>query len=93
MSFSEPWSAAMAVFSSTDWNRKSGDIFAAARRGPVTITQRKRPAFVVMDYEEFQRLQSGDTRRSYTIDTLPDEIFKLAKAELERMEAEDQVEP
>ncbi len=76
----------MTVFSSTEWNRKSGDILEAARRGPVTITQRKRPAFVVMSYDAFQRLNSADTRRYYTLDTLPDSIFEKAEAELEKLE-------
>lgn len=79
----------MAEFSATDWNRRSGDIFEAARRAPVTITQRRRPSFVVMSYEAFQRLSgAADTRRHYTIDTLPDDVLKKAEAELERMERE-----
>ncbi len=78
----------MAIFSSTDWNRKSGDIFEAARRGPVTITQRARPAFVVMSYDQFQRLNGAETRRYYTLDTLPDALLEKAEAELDRMERE-----
>jgi prevent-host-death family protein len=78
----------MATFPSSDWTRKSGDIFEAARRGPVTITQRKRPAFVVMTVDEFQRLTATDTRRHYTIDTLPDELFAKAEAEIARMKRE-----
>jgi prevent-host-death family protein len=78
----------MATFPSSDWTRKSGDIFEAARRGPVTITQRKRPAFVVMTVDEFERLTARDTRRHYTIDSLPDELFAKAEAEIERMKRE-----
>jgi prevent-host-death family protein len=78
----------MAVFSSTDWNRRSGDIFEAARRDPVTITHRKRPAFVVLSYDMFQRLNSADTRKHYTIDSLPDGLFEQAEAALEKLEAD-----
>ena len=78
----------MTTFPSSDWTRKSGDIFEAARRGPVTITQRKRPAFVVMTVDEFERLKVRDTRRHYTIDSLPDELFAKAEAEIERMKRE-----
>ena len=78
----------MAVFSSTDWNRKSGDIFEAARRGPVTITQRKRPSFVVMSHEHFERLARKETRTHYTIDTIPDELFAQAEEALAKFEAE-----
>ena len=78
----------MAVFSSTDWNRKSGDIFEAARRGPVTITQRKRPSFVVMSHDHFRRLKGGETRTNYTLESLPDDIFTEAQEALAALEAE-----
>lgn len=78
----------MTVFSSTDWNRKSGDIFEAARRGPVTITQRKRPSFVVMSYDHFERLANRETRKHYTLANLPDDIFEEALEALAALEAE-----
>jgi prevent-host-death family protein len=78
----------MAVFSSSDWNRKSGDIFEAARKGPVTITQRKRPSFVVLSYDSFQKLSQFESRRYYTLDTLPDDIFAQAELELKKLEAD-----
>lgn len=78
----------MTIFSSTDWNRKSGDIFEAARRGPVTITQRNRPSFVVLSYDAFQALTNAETRRHYTLATLPDALLQKAEAELERMAGE-----
>ncbi len=74
----------MDIFSSSDWNRKSGDIFEAARKGPVTITQRKRPSFVVLSYDSFQKLSSFETRKHYTLDTLPDDIFAQAELELKK---------
>ena len=74
----------MPTFSSTDWNRRAGDIIEAARRGPVTITQRKRPAFVVMSYEAFQQMsQAGGSRKSHTLETLPDALFDKAEAAFE----------
>lgn len=63
----------MRAFSSTDVNRKSGNILAAARRGPVTITQRKRPAFVVMSYEAFQRLLA-QRQKAFTLEDAPDGV-------------------
>ena len=78
----------MTKFTSTDWNRKSGDIFEAARRAPVTITQRARPAFVVLSYDHFQGLIKGETRKHFTLDTLPNELLHKAEAELDRMENE-----
>ena len=81
----------MAVFRSTDWTRKSGDILAAAQRGPVTITRHKRPAFVVMSYDRYERLNKRDTRRSVTIDETTAEDIMMAEAALARFEAEPDV--
>lgn len=78
----------MATFPSTDWTRKSGDIFEAARRGPVTITQHKRPAFVVLTYDEYQRLIAPESRRHFTIENVPDAVFEKAQAALGRLEQE-----
>lgn len=78
----------MATFPSTDWTRKSGDIFEAARRGPVTITQHKRPAFVVLSYDDYQRLIAPESRRHYTIESVPDDIVEKARAALDRLERE-----
>lgn len=82
----------MAVFSSTDWNRRAGDIIEAARRAPVTITQRKRPAFVVMSYDAFERLSRGsDTRKFHSLETLPEDLFAKAAAAYEAMKNETAV--
>ena len=71
----------MATFSSTDWKRRADDIIEAARRAPVTITQQRRPTFVVMTYEAFERLsQAGDTRKAHTLESLPDGLFAKAEA-------------
>lgn len=78
----------MVTFPSTDWTRKSGDIFEAARRGPVTITQHKRPAFVVLAYDDYQRLIAPETRRHYAIENVPDVVFEKAQAALGSLEQE-----
>ncbi len=78
----------MPVFSSTDWNRRSGDIFEAARRGPVTITQRKRPSFVVMSHDAYLKLKQAEARTHHTLDRLPDDLFAKAEAALEEFERE-----
>ena len=70
----------MATYTTSDLSRKSGDIIADALRGPVTITQRKKPRLVLLSVEEFQHLRKyGDTRKAGTIETMPDELFEEIK--------------
>ncbi len=80
----------MNVFSSTDWNRKTGEIFEAARRGVVTITQRKRPAFVVMSYDRYQRLIKADNRLVLGIDDIPEDMLLDAKSAYEAFKRGEQ---
>jgi prevent-host-death family protein len=46
--------------SSRDFNQDTGRAKKAARRGPVIITDRGRPAHVLLTYEEYRRLTAGD---------------------------------
>ena len=43
----------MATYSTSDLSRKSGDVIADAMRHPVTITQRNKPRFVLMNRQPF----------------------------------------
>ena len=40
---------------------------------PVFITKHRRPARVLIDIEEYERLKARDTRRAYATEALPDE--------------------
>jgi prevent-host-death family protein len=51
----------VATVTSREFNQDVGKAKRAAEKGPVTITDRGRPAFVLMNYEDFQRL-SGPRR-------------------------------
>ena len=80
----------MATYTTSDLSRKSGDIIADALRGPVTITQRNKPRLVMLSVEEFQHLrQYGDTRKSKTVESMPDELFDEIKAAFEIYQLED----
>ena len=46
----------MIAFSTTDLSRKSGDVVAAALRGPITLTQHNKPRLVVLSVEEYELL-------------------------------------
>lgn len=43
----------------TEFNREPSRVARAASRGPVIITDRGRPARVMMSYEEFERLKDA----------------------------------
>ena len=51
----------ITTLSSREFNQDTGRAKSAARRGPVVITDRGRPAHVLLTYEDYQRL-AGDER-------------------------------
>lgn len=72
----------IAKVTSREFNQDVGKAKRAAERGPVTITDRGRPAFVLMTYEEYRRL--AGPRRSIA-DLLNHEESKHLDFEPERM--------
>lgn len=75
-------STSMAKVTSREFNQDVGKAKRAAEKGPVTITDRGRPAFVLMTYEEYQRL--AGPRRSIA-DLLNHEATKDLEFEPVRM--------
>lgn len=57
----------MTTLSSREFNQDTGRAKAAARRGPVIITDRGRPAHVLLTFEEYERLLG---RRGSIVDLL-----------------------
>ncbi len=57
------------TISSRAFNQDVGKAKRAADEGPVTITDRGRPAFVLMKHEDFERL-SGSKKRETLFDLL-----------------------
>ena len=47
------------TMSSREFNQDRGKAKRAARKGPVVITDRGRPAYVLMKHEEYRRLAGG----------------------------------
>jgi prevent-host-death family protein len=60
----------MAKFSLTELGNKSGAVTEAAFRGPVTITDRGKPKFVLMTTEDYDRLTQSQQRFNLTLDTM-----------------------
>ncbi|MCC6163272.1 MAG: type II toxin-antitoxin system Phd/YefM family antitoxin [Acidobacteria bacterium] len=50
----------MTRLSSREFNQDTGRAKHAARRGPVVITDRGRPAHVLLTFEDYQKLASGE---------------------------------
>lgn len=75
----------MQEFKFSDLARNSTDVRYAAARGPVTITERNKPRFVMMSYEEFQALQTRakDPRRVLDVGNLSAEDKSELLAALE----------
>jgi len=75
-------------FPQTAITRNPGDIFEAARRGPVAIARHERSTFVIMTYGRLERLDRLDSRWRHFIEEAPPELIDEAEAALNRFEAE-----
>lgn len=52
----------MRQFTTGDLNKQIGDVTDVASREPVILTRHKKPRFVLMSYEHYQRMRSGGIR-------------------------------
>jgi prevent-host-death family protein len=76
----------MRSFTTSDLNKQVGEITEAARQSPVVITHHRKPRFVLMSMEEYNRLKgTDDPRRAYGPGETPDDIAGLFAAELEKL--------
>jgi antitoxin Phd_YefM of type II toxin-antitoxin system len=50
---------AITTFTSREFNQDTGRAKTAAKGGPVFITDRGRPAHVLLTFDDYQRLASG----------------------------------
>lgn len=81
----------MATYSTSDLSRKSGDVIADAMRHPVTITQRNKPRFVLMNIEDYNRLlDRADPRAVGHTSDMPADLFERATEALKAYEASDE---
>lgn len=69
----------MKQFSSTELANRTGDVLAAAAEAPVTIARHRKPRFVMLSTEQYDRLRHrGETRRSF-------HVSELTEAEAEKL--------
>ena len=59
--------------SSTEFQTRAGLYIEQSGKTPVVITKHRRPARVLIDIEEYERLKARDTRRAHATEALPDE--------------------
>jgi prevent-host-death family protein len=76
----------MRHYTTGDLNKQVGDVTDAASREPVILTKHRKPRFVLMSYEHYERLRSGgDPRKPHQAADMPDEHVELFSAEIDRL--------
>jgi prevent-host-death family protein len=75
----------MRTFSTVELTQHIGAVTHAATREPVTITHHRKPRFVLMSIEDFEKLrEAGRPRRAYGVGETPQELADILSSELER---------
>ena len=76
----------MRQFTTGDLNKQVGDVTDAAAREPVVLTKHRKPRFVLMSYEHYERMRTGaDPRRAHHVSEMPKEHSDLFLPEIERL--------
>jgi prevent-host-death family protein len=76
----------MRHYTTGDLNKQVGDVTDAASREPVVLTKHRKPRFVLMSYEHYERLRTGgDPRKPHRAAAMPDEHVELFGAEIDRL--------
>ena len=76
----------MRTFTTNDLNKQVGEVTDAAAKAPVLITRHRKPRFVMMSYERYQRIrQMVDPRRAFGAGETPDGVAALFGDELDRL--------
>ncbi|HZZ61805.1 MAG TPA: type II toxin-antitoxin system Phd/YefM family antitoxin [Roseiarcus sp.] len=76
----------MRTFTTNDLNKQVGEVTDAAAKAPVLITRHRKPRFVMMSYERYQRIkQMVDPRKAFGAGETPDDVVALFSGELDRL--------
>ena len=81
----------MREFSTVELLRDLKTVTHAATREPVAITQHRKPRFVLMAVEDFEKLTTAatDSRRVYLAEETPPELGGLFDAALDELIARE----
>lgn len=78
----------MRSFTSVELVSAVDTVKTAAAREPVAITEHRKPKFVLMSYEDYERMRGAeDPNRAYRLDETPDTILDILKDEFEALDA------
>lgn len=73
----------MRQFSTVELLRDLKTVTHAAARAPIAITQHRKPRFVLMAMEDYERMRSNpDPRHVYRVEETPPELARLISAGL-----------
>lgn len=76
----------MRSFSTVDLLRDLKTVTHAAARAPIAITQHRKPRFVLMAIEDYEKMRSNpDPRRVYRTSETPSELKALLLEGLDRI--------
>ena len=76
----------MRQFTTGDLNKQVGVVTDAAAREPVVLTKHRKPRFVLMSYEHYERMRTGgDPRQAHHVSEMPEEHRGLFLAEIDRL--------
>jgi prevent-host-death family protein len=76
----------MRAFTTHDLNKQVGEVTDAATKSPVVITRHRKPRFVMMSYEHYERIKAAnDPRRVYGPGETPADIAELFGPEIDRL--------
>ena len=80
-----------AIYTTSDFSRRSGDIIVKALRRPVTITQRSKPRLVILNMEDYERMRrQADTRIAGTLEIMPDRLLDEVESVIEAYADDDE---
>ncbi len=77
---------------STEFQREPGRFIDMAAKGPVFITKHNRPARVMLDIDQYQKLLDKDSRESYYVHELPDEWKELLMSKKDLSHLDDSMD-
>lgn len=78
----------MKEYSTVELLRDFKEVSLAANRRPVAITQHRKPRYVLMSYNDFQRISERNPRRVYASGETPPELAALILPELDKLIAD-----
>lgn len=71
-------------FKAADLARQTSDLFDAAIRSPIAITKHRKPKFVLMSMDQYQKLSRETSQQVYMINEMPEDLKALMVEGLKR---------